>query len=102
MLFLRKLCKLPSPVDLGWSQSNALEDEMFSDEPTGKTWQDWNKTVKEMRPVRYWISETFGDFVRYKIWLPIVQPIENARYWLVSHLVPSRRFHMLDLRQKGG
>lgn len=25
--------------------------------------------------------------------------LENIRYWLVSHLIPSRRYHMLDLRQ---
>jgi hypothetical protein len=99
MLFLRKLFKLPSPVDLGWSEYNALEDEDFSDEPKGKTWQDWHRAVKEMHPVKYWIAETFGDFVRYKVWFPIKRPFETAHYWFVSHFVPSRRYHMLDLRQ---
>lgn len=100
MLFLRKLCKLPSPIELGWSEHNALEDEEWSDEPKGKTWQDWHRTVKEMHPVKYWFAETFGDFVRYKVWLPFTRPFEKARYWFVSHFIPSRRFHMLDLRQK--
>src|SRR5574339_627384 len=99
MLFLRKLFKLPTPVDLGWSEYNALEDEDFSDEPQGKTWQDWHRTVKQMHPVKYWIAETFGDFVRYKIWLRFTRPFRNAHYWFVSHFVPSRRYHMLDLRQ---
>jgi hypothetical protein len=105
MLFFRKLFKLPTPVDLGWSKYNALESAMFSDEPQGKTWEDWHAHVKELHPVKYWCAETAPDFVRYKLWLPIARPIENARYWLVSHLVPSRRYHMLDLRQphvKGG
>jgi hypothetical protein len=102
MLFLRKLFKLPSPVDLGWSEYNALEDEEFSDEPKGKTWQDWHRTVKQMHPVKYWIAETFGDWLRYSVWLPIKRPFEKAHYWLVSHIVPSRRYHMLDLRQPGG
>jgi hypothetical protein len=102
MLFLRKLFKLPSPVELGWSEYNALEDAEFSDEPKGKTWQDWHATVKQMHPVKYWIAETFGDFVRYKIWLRLTRPFKDAHYWFVSHFVPSRRYHLLDLRQKGG
>jgi hypothetical protein len=102
MLTLRKLLKLPSPVDLGWSEYNALEDEEFSENPKGKTWQDWHRTVKQMHPVKYWIAETFGDWLRYKVWLRITRPIKDAHYWLVSHLVPSRRYHMLDLRQPGG
>ncbi len=99
MLFFRHLLKLPSPVDLGWSKTNALESAQFSDEPKGKTWEDWHATVKEMHPVKYWIAETAADFIRYNIWLPIKRPFENMRYWLVSHLIPSRRYHMLDLRQ---
>lgn len=34
-----------------------------------------------------------GNFGRIKKYL------ENIHYWLVSHLIPSRRYHMLDLRQ---
>lgn len=102
MLFLRKLLKLPSPIELGWSDHDALEDEGWSDPPFhGKTWQDWRRTVKSMHPIKYWIAETVGDFLRYKIWLPMTRPFETARYWLVSHLVPKRRYHMLDLRQPG-
>jgi hypothetical protein len=102
MLFFRKLLKLPTPVDLGWSKYNALEDELFSDEPQGKTWQDWHKTVKKMHPVKYWFAETFADFVRYKLWFPIKVPLETAHYWFVSHFIPRRRYHMLDLRQPCG
>lgn len=99
MLFLRKLFKLPSPVDLGWSKTNALESAFFSDEPKGKTWEDWHATVKEMHPIKYWFAETAPDFIRFNIWLPIKRPIADAHYWFVSHFVPSRRYHMLDLRQ---
>lgn len=99
MLFFRKLFKLPTPVDLGWSKHNALESAFFSDEPKGKTWEDWHATVKEMHPVKYWIAETATDFIRYNIWFPIKRPFVNAHYWLVSYLIPSRRYHMLDLRQ---
>lgn len=96
---LKKLFKLPSPVDLGWSKYNALEDEEFSDNPQGKTWQDWHRTVKAMHPVKYWFSETLVNFVRHKIYWPIKHPVSDAHYWLVSHIIPGRRYHMLDLRQ---
>lgn len=102
MLFFRKLLKLPSPVDLGWSHHNALEDEMFSDHPKGKTWQDWHRTVKKMHPIKYFIAETLADWLRYKIWFSIKRPVSKAYYWFVSHAIPSRRYHMLDLRQEGG
>lgn len=99
MLFFRNLLKLPTPVDLGWSKSNALASSRFSDNPKGKTWENWHETVKEMHPVRYWVAETAADFIRYNIWFPIQRPFVKVHYWLVSHLIPSRRYHMLDLRQ---
>lgn len=99
MLFFRNLLKLPSPADLGWAKTNALESVLFSDDPKGKTWEDWHKTVKEMHPVKYWFAETAADFLYYNIWLSIKRPIADAYYWFVSHVIPSRRYHMLDLRQ---
>jgi len=102
MLFFRKLFKLPSPIDLGWSEYNALEVEDFCDDPKGKTWEQWHQTVKKMHPVKYFFAETFADFVRYKIWFSIKNPFSKAHYWIVSHCVPSRRYHFLDLRQPNG
>lgn len=98
----KKWLSLPSPVDLGWSDHNALEDADWSDEPKGKTWQDWHAHVKALHPVKYFLIETLTDFVKFKIWFPIKRPISDAHYWLVSHIVPSRRYHMLDLRQPIG
>src|SRR6185295_2256450 len=98
--FWKKLVGLPSPRDLGWSQHNALEDEEFSDEPKGKTWQDWHRYVKQLHPTKYFIVESLPKFFRYNVYWPIKRPIEKAHYWLVSHLIPSRRYHMLDLRQE--
>lgn len=98
MLFLRKFLKLPSPVDLGWSHHDALEDEDWSDDPKGKTWQDWDRTVKQMHPVKYFIAETMGDWLQRK-WWRLRNPFKDAHYYVVSHVVPSRRYHMLDLRQ---
>ena len=99
MLFLRKLLKLPSPVELGWSDSNALESREWTPDCKGPTWEDWHATVKKMHPVRYFIAETLGDFLRYEVWLRFTRPFKDTRYWVVSHLIPSRRYHILDLRQ---
>jgi hypothetical protein len=99
MLKLRKLLKLPSPVDLGWSDCDALQSREFTPDCDGYTWEDWHDTVKSMHPIKYFIAETFGDFLRYKVWLRISRPFSDVYYWFVSHFVPSRRYHMLDLRQ---
>lgn len=102
MLALRKLLKLPSPVELGRSEYNALQSRDFTPDCVGYTWEDWHAEVKKLHPVKYWIAETAGDFLRYKVWLRITRPITDAHYWFVSHVIPSRRFHMLDLRQPKG
>jgi hypothetical protein len=75
---------------------------MWSFNPRGKTWQDWHRTVKQMHPIKYWIAETFADYVRFKLWFPIKRPISDAYYWLKCHTLKSHRFHLLDLRQPGG
>lgn len=102
MLALRKLLKLPSPVDLGWSEYNALQSREWTPDCDGYCWEDWHAEVKKMHPVKYWIAETASDFLRYKVWFPIKRPFGKAWYWLVSHAIAKRRYHMLDLRQPGG
>ena len=99
MLFLRKILKLPSAIDLGWSDDEALQSRDWTPDCDGYTWEDWHETVKKMHPVKYWIAETLGDFLRYRVWLKIKNPITDAIYWLKCHFLPSYRFHFLDLRQ---
>src|SRR6185369_1844514 len=99
---LRKLLKLPSPADLGWSEYNALPSREWTPDCEGPTWEDWHVEVKKLHPIKYFIAETMGDFLRYKIWLRFTRPFTKAHYWFVSHFIPSRRYHMLDLRQEGG
>lgn len=98
-MFLQKLFKLPSPVELGWSDTNALQSEIFSPDCDGYTWENWETTVQGMHPVKFFLGKTVPDFLRYKVWLPIKRPFERSHYWFVSHVIPSRRYHMLDLRQ---
>jgi hypothetical protein len=98
MLFLRKLFKLPSPLELGWSSSDALPCRDFTPDCEGPTWEDWHVEVKKLHPVKYWIAETAGDAVR-RTWYRFTRPFTDFHYWLVSHVVPRRRHHILDLRQ---
>ena len=102
MLVLRKLLKLPGPIKLGRSIHSSLPLRALSPDTTGYTWEDWHAEVRSLHPVKYWIAETASNFVRFKIWLPIIRPLKETHYWLVSHLIPKRRYHMLDLRQPGG
>lgn len=102
MLALRKLLKLPGPVELGRSSYDALPSRDFTPDTTDYCWEDWHAEVKALHPIKYWISETAADFIRFNIWFPVRRPFKDAHYWLVSHLNPKRRHHMLDLRQPGG
>ena len=38
------------------------------------------------------------NFIRLK-WLRFKNRISDLKYWFVSHFVPKRKYHMLDLRQ---
>lgn len=100
MLFFERLLKLPTPKDLGWSAGNALGMRFFGiDEPDQKTWEDYEEYIEKNYPVKNFFANTLPAFIKYKLWYRIYVPVKNARYWLVSHVVPSRRYHMLDLRQ---
>jgi hypothetical protein len=99
MRFFSKYTRLPLPKELGMSDDNALPSREFSPDVEGITWEDWDKKVKELYPIKYFLVETVANFILYNIWLPVTQPFSDLWYWLVSHLIPSRRHHMVDLRQ---
>lgn len=93
------LFKLPTPVELGMSKYNSLASRNWNPDCEGPTWEDYDLKVKQLYPIKYFIIKTLGDFLSYKIWLPIKNPISETYYWFVSHVIPSKRYHMLDLRQ---
>jgi len=57
--------------------------------------------MKGHHPIRYFLADTIPYFIRYKVWFPLTRPIKNVYYWFISHVVPSRQYHMLNLRQSG-
>jgi hypothetical protein len=93
-----KIFHLPSPKELGWTDSeyNALPMSMFQKKgDTTPNWEDWEEKVRKEYPVRYFLSEILPRWFRARI----LRPIKDAWYWTVCHLLPKRRYHLLDLRQ---
>lgn len=99
MSFFKRLFKLPGPRDLGMSEVDALQSREFTPDCKGPTWEDWHIKVKQMHPVKYFFLETVKYFFLRKIWWKFFNPIKEFYYFLSSHLIPSRRYHFLDLRQ---
>lgn len=99
MSFFKNLFKLPGPRELGMSEYDALESRDFTPDCHGPTWEDWHEKVKSLHPVKYWFLETAYKFLLKNFWWKISMPVSKLRYWLTSHIVPSRRYHLLDLRQ---
>lgn len=96
----KKLFRLPGPKDLGMSESNNVMPSRFFANFKGElSWEDYEDKIKELFPVRFFFAYIFYDFIRYDVWFKISSPIGKLWHYLVSHLIPSRRYHMLDLRQ---
>ena len=94
MVFLRRWLRLPSPVDLGWSKTDALGMRRFTPYQEGKTWEDWHEYVQIRYPIRYFLAEAVPEWGKH--WL--IWPIRRFWAWLLDYLLPSRRYHLLDLR----
>lgn len=92
-----KIFQLPSPQELGWTQSdyNALPMRMFNQNTNEHTWEDWEELMRKEYPVRYFFSETLPMWFHIRV----QRPIKDAWYWMVCHLLPSRQYHWLSLRQ---
>lgn len=89
MNFLKKIIHLPTPVELGQSERNALP----YDEEDEYSWADYHKEVKESYPVKYFLAHTIPHLWRVKVSMNI----DHFFYWLKS--VTYKKYHLLDLRQ---
>jgi len=99
MIYFNKFFKLPGPVALGMSKSDyAMPSEFFRNNQTETTWEMYYAKVKELYPVRYFLAATLPYFF-VQIWWKVSRPFKDAHYWFVSHFIPSRQYHWLDLRQ---
>lgn len=84
--------RLPSPVDLGWSEHNALGMREMQPYHEGKTWEDWDDYCRKHHPVLFFLWEVLPLWFK----LHFLWPIERVKDWILDHTV--RRYHFLDLR----
>src|ERR1700677_568795 len=102
MLYFNKWFKLPGPKDLEMSDNNnAMPSEFFRNNKTETTWEQYYEYLACTFPIRYFLAATLPQFFRDS-WRKFSRLFTDAHYWLVSHLVPGKRFHWLDLRQPNG
>lgn len=90
---LKNLFTPPGPKDLGWSKNDALALRSLTPFTEEKTWEDWHTHVQKEYPIRYVLSEVVARWFSFQ-WARL----EHMWYWLKCHLLPSYRFHKLDLR----
>lgn len=104
---LNRLLPLPSPMELGRSEYNALPSNIFDDitdedpEPDRYTWEDWEAEMRRDHPVAWFLRREVPKPFR-TAFRRVKRPIDDAIYWVQCHTLPSYRFHILDLRNPGG
>ena len=86
--------ELPTVVELGVAKNEALPSEMFHHEDNDYTWEKHYRVMKMRYPFRYWLNQTLPTY----FW-PVKRYIADAWYWLQCHLLPSYKFHLIDIRQ---
>jgi hypothetical protein len=90
----KKYVALPSPVDLGRSERNALPLRQFDSDTDDYTWENWRDEVRAKHPARYFLIETLGGALRgYRY------RADRHLYRIKCAVLPSHRFHLVDLRK---
>jgi hypothetical protein len=91
---------IPSPKDLGMSnRHNSMAIDGMLNYPGEPSWEDYYARCKREFPVRYFFASTVPMFFR-NIWWNISRKPKALVYWLKCHLIPSHRYHLIDIRQK--
>ncbi len=95
---LRKLWKRyaapPGPKELGRSKTGGLPSRRLGAEPSEYTWDDWRAEVRERFPVRYFLDEVVGDWVRFQFYCA-----DQFVYRVKCTVLPSHHYHLIDLRK---
>jgi len=100
MNLIARMLHIPTPMELGKSESNALPSRFFpNDDKDEYTWEDYDMEMRVKYPIRWFLTRTIPTWWRRYVW-GTYAPLERFRYWVVSNTI--HRYHMLDLRQPGG
>jgi len=90
---LRRLFRLPTPVEIGISKTNNLGIRGLS-KSIIPTWEDYYDRIKKYYSIKYFLFITAPRFFRIKVWRHFV----DAVYWLKCHIIKDYKFHLIDLR----
>ncbi len=91
---LPKWLRVPSPIDLEKSTSNALPWKDIGNPENKYSWSDWEEEVKRDYPIRYFLFET----IPFKFSVKIKRPIEEVIYWFKCKLFKKHKYHLIDIR----
>lgn len=94
---LERWLNIPTPKQLGWSESNSLGMRGFNngnpENDNQKSWEDYHEYCAKHYPIRWFIADTIPHSVLY----PIKRFFSNVKWWIIGHT--TQRHHLLDLRQ---
>lgn len=93
-----KIFQLPSPRELGWTNSeyNALPMRMFNQNIGNEhTWEDWEEKMRKEYPTRYFLSETLPMWFN----VHVKRRVTDVWYWIKCYTLPKYKYHVLDLKQ---
>lgn len=63
-------------------------------------WEDYYADLKNKYPIRYFIYETIPLYYARWVWSDVSHaPLQKLIYWLKCHILPSYKFHLIDIRQ---
>jgi hypothetical protein len=85
------LFALPTPTELGMSDSDAIGSREMTPFQEGPMWEDWHAKVKELHPIKYFLSEKVGFWFSMR-----AKNVADAWYWLLCMTL--YQHHKVDLR----
>lgn len=85
--FYKKYLSLDTPLALPMK---------FCSKPGDLTWEEWSENTKSKHPIKWFIVRTLP-----KTWRRVKLTINGIFYWLKCHILPSHKWHFLDLRNPG-
>jgi len=92
-MILKKI-KLPTPKEMGVSDTDYLPLRSFSPETKNLCWEDFDDLLKVKYPIRFFLFKTLPEKIKYKIWNRYFVKLYN---YIFFNFI--KKHHLLDLRQ---
>lgn len=94
----KSLLAFPPPTSYGADNDYALPIDDFKNTDNDYTWEMYYKDVKKDFPIKYFIVKLIPEVIN-DITFPVRSRIKDGIYFIKSHVIPSRRYHLLSLVQ---